>query len=250
MQSNIINMAGWRTFPVGTRHLDLVNGKMYGLAMPLLGNEEKLEKPMGQIIQTNAQFGNNTSHGEVHLETDFILFRGDFRLKIKFKDITSIKAIDGKLEISFPDGKVMFHLGEKAEKWADKIKNPKSVIDKLGVRASSRVAILGVQDKKFLNDLAKRTKLVIQGEVLKDLDFIFYSAESIKDLRKVSSLKKCLKKDGAIWVVSRKGKEANIKDIDVMGASKRAGLVDVKVVGFSDTHTALKLVIPRDQRNQ
>lgn len=204
---------------------------------------------MGQIIQTKAQFGNNNSQGEVHLETDSILFRGDFRLKIKFKDITSVKAIDGKLEISFPEGNAMFHLGEKAEKWADKIKNPKSVIDKLGVKSSSRVAILGVQDKKFLNDLSKRTKLIIQGVILKDLDFIFYSAENLKDLKKVSSLKKCLKKDGAIWVVSRKGKDANIKEIDVMGTSKKAGLVDIKVVSFSDTHTALKLVIPKDQRN-
>jgi len=204
---------------------------------------------MGQIIQTKAQFGNNNSQGEVHLETDSILFRGDFRLKIKFKDITSVKAIDGKLEISFPEGNAMFHLGEKAENWADKIKNPKSVIDKLGVKSSSRVAILGVQDKKFLNDLSKRTKLIIQGVILKDLDFIFYSAENLKDLKKVSSLKKCLKKDGAIWVVSRKGKDANIKEIDVMGTSKKAGLVDIKVVSFSDTHTALKLVIPKDQRN-
>ena len=205
---------------------------------------------MGQIIQGKAQFGNNNSQGEVHLETDSILFRGDFRLKIKFKDITSVKAIDGKLEIFFPEGNAMFHLGEKAEKWADKIKNPKSVIDKLGVKSSSRVAIIGVQDKEFLNDLSKRTKLVIPGEISKDVDFIFYSAENLKDLKEISSLKKSLKRDGAIWVISRKGKEANIKDIDVMVASKRAGLVDIKVVSFSDTHTALKLVIPKDQRDK
>ena len=88
---------------------------------------------MGQIIKTKAQFGNKASLGEAHLETDIILFRGDFRLKIYFKDISSVKADNGKLNISLPEGEVTLYLGEKAEVWADKIKNPKSIIDKLGV---------------------------------------------------------------------------------------------------------------------
>ena len=33
-----------------------------------------------------------------------------------------------------------------------------------------------------------------------------------------------------------------------MAASKKAGLVDVKVASFSPTHTALKLVIPVSRR--
>lgn len=196
---------------------------------------------MGQNTQTKAQFRNKTSYGEAHLETDSVLFRGDFRLKIKFSDISSIKATDGKLEIAFPEGEVVFHLGEKAETWADKIKHPKSVIDKLGVKPDSRVVVLGIQDKNFLNDLSKKTKLIIREEISKEVDFIFYSADSLKDLKKLSSLKTYLKKDGAIWVVSRKGKEATIKDIDVMDAAKKTELVDIKVVGFSPTHTALKL---------
>jgi hypothetical protein len=42
--------------------------------------------------------------------------------------------------------------------------------------------------------------------------------------------------------------EAKIKDVDVIAAAKAAGLVDNKVVSFSETHTALRLVIPVDQR--
>ena len=53
-----------------------------------------------------------------------------------------------------------------------------------------------------------------------------------------------IKPNGAIWVVSPKGKGAAIKDTDVMSAAKASGLVDTKVVSFSDTHTSLKLVIP------
>ncbi len=50
--------------------------------------------------------------------------------------------------------------------------------------------------------------------------------------------------NGAIWVVSRKGKAATLRDVDVIEAAKDARLVDNKVCSFSDTHTALRLVIP------
>jgi len=47
--------------------------------------------------------------------------------------------------------------------------------------------------------------------------------------------------------VSPKG-DRSIRDIDVIAAAKEAGLVDVKVARWSDTHTAAKLVIPRALR--
>jgi hypothetical protein len=63
-------------------------------------------------------------------------------------------------------------------------------------------------------------------------------------LQKLASLKTYIKLDGAIWAVSLKGKLAKIKDIQVIAAAKAAGLVDNKVVAFSETHTSLRLVIP------
>jgi hypothetical protein len=36
--------------------------------------------------------------------------------------------------------------------------------------------------------------------------------------------------------------------MDVLDVGKEAGLVDTKVVSFSQTHTAHKLVIPLDRR--
>ena len=49
-------------------------------------------------------------------------------------------------------------------------------------------------------------------------------------------------------VVDKEGKNANIKDVDVMHAARKVGLVDNKVVSFSKTHTALKLEVPKSQR--
>jgi len=124
----------------------------------------------------------------------------------------------------------------------------RQLIDKLGVKDGSRVSILGVEDNEFLAQLRSRTANIAIGKTQKDSDFIFYSADSSTQLKKLKSLKSFLKQNGGIWVVSLKGKLAQIRDIDVIEAAKGAGLVDNKVVGFSETHTSLKLVIPLARR--
>jgi hypothetical protein len=56
-----------------------------------------------------------------------------------------------------------------------------------------------------------------------------------------------LKPNGALWIVRPKGRP-EISERAVMAAGKAAGLVDVKVVSFSATHTAEKFVIPLAKR--
>jgi len=126
----------------------------------------------------------------------------------------------------------------------------KSVIDKLCVKSDSKVAVLGVKDGAFLRQLRERTADVSVGRLRIGLDLVFFGADSLAGLAKLERLKRSLKPSGAIWVVSLKGKAARIRDVDVIAAAKAAGLVDNKVVGFSDTHTSLRLVIPRDQRSK
>ena len=60
-------------------------------------------------------------------------------------------------------------------------------------------------------------------------------------------LKRSLKPNGALWVIRPKGR-ADISEAAVMAAGSAAGLVDVKVVRFSPTHTAEKFVIPLSKR--
>jgi hypothetical protein len=79
------------------------------------------------------------------------------------------------------------------------------------------------------------------------VDLVFYPAERRAALDRLSRLRLAIKPDGAIWVVRPKGRQA-ITESDVRAAGKRADLVDVKVVSFSDTHTAEKFVIPVSKR--
>ena len=122
------------------------------------------------------------------------------------------------------------------------------IIEKLGVRPGLRVALLGVTDGPFLAALAALTDDVTNGAPLPDTDLVFLAADSLEELAPLVDLRRSIKPAGAIWVVSRKGKAATLRDVDVMAMGRAAGLIDNKVVAFSDTHTSLRLVIPRNQR--
>ncbi len=77
-------------------------------------------------------------------------------------------------------------------------------------------------------------------ELAADLDLIFYGADSQAALVGVGALVPRLAPKGALWVVSLKGKAAQVKDVEVMAAAKAHGLVDTKVCAFSQTRTALR----------
>ena len=129
----------------------------------------------------------------------------------------------------------------------DDFVSTRPLIDKLGVKPLMRVSVLGVKDESFMALLRERTP-DISSKPRKDSDLIFYEANSEAELKKLGTLKAYLKKDGAIWVISLKGKLRRLKDVQVIEAAKAAGLVDNKVVSFSETHTSLRLVIPKALR--
>src|SRR6266478_7391190 len=104
---------------------------------------------MGQEKACRARLGKQKSEGTALLETSEILFRGEFRLKIPFSTIESVKAVDGELRLQTAEGLAVFHLGAAAEKWRDKILHPKSRIEKLGVKPGATVSLLGGFDAEF-----------------------------------------------------------------------------------------------------
>ena len=199
---------------------------------------------MGSESQCTVHFDGKRSEGKALLETDHLIFRGTIRLNIPRKAITKAEADAGTLRVTFPDGTAAFELGPSAAKWAEKIRNPPSLLDKLGVKPDMRVAVLGVDDDAFLEQLAEHTSDIARRTPKKDTDVIVFGANSVTDLSRLEKLRGYLTPAGAIWVVHTKGKGAAFKDVDVFAAAKQAGLVDVKVAAFSTTHTAEKLVVP------
>jgi hypothetical protein len=122
------------------------------------------------------------------------------------------------------------------------------LLDKLGIRPGMRVALIGIEDDTIRPLVRDRTSDITEGWPERDTDVVLLGADSADALAPLEELATRIRSNGAIWVVSRKGKAATLRDVQVIDAAKAAGLVDNKVASFSETHTALRLVIPLARR--
>ena len=191
---------------------------------------------MGKDAQVRASFAEGQDAGRLQYEAPRLLFRGTARRVFEGDTLKGVRAEAGDLVL--PDGS-RFTLGEKAAAtWADSILNPRSRLDKLGVKPGMRVAVVNVADETLTEELAARDAAPTTD--LANLDLLFYAADSLADLEALPKLIPTLGQKGALWIVSRKGKAAALKDVEVMAAARAVGLVDSKVVGFSQTLTALR----------
>ena len=123
----------------------------------------------------------------------------------------------------------------------------RALLDKLGVKPGNRICVLGIEDAAFLKDMATAAPDAARGKPQKESDLIFLAAEDLKSLARIKSLEPHMNRNGAIWVVYPKGQQ-HIREADVMAAGKSAGFTDNKICRFSDTHTALRFVIPVARR--
>jgi len=202
---------------------------------------------MGNEVKCTARVGKDVSEGKALLETSEILFRGGFRLKIPFASIKSVKAVDGELRLQTADGWAVFELGPTAEKWREKILHPKSRIEKIGVKPGAKISVFGNFAADFFEEVKPLAGSVTKDKVAAECDLVFFAADSLEELSSVAKIRKSLEGATGLWIVYPKGQES-ITENDVIAAGRKTGLKDVKVVGFSATHTALKFVIPLDRR--
>jgi hypothetical protein len=205
---------------------------------------------VGQEVKTTLRFDGRILEGTALLETDSLVFRGpNISLTVKFSEIFNVEASSGWLDLKTSRGLLLLELGVKAETWAEKIKNPKALVEKLGVDATKKVAIVGKLDADLRTDVEGTGAKVAKRATGKDFDIVFVAAQKKDDLAKLADIKAMIKDDGAIWIVYPKGSE-ELRERDVLIAGRTLTLTDNKVAKVSETLTAVKFVIPASQRKK
>ena len=207
---------------------------------------------MGLEAVCTATFGHEHGEGHARLETAELRFRGPFRLKIPFVAIRRAEAARGVLTVTFSGGVATFDLGKAAETWALKIRCPKPLIDKIGVKPRMRVALVGAyegaRDQAFWDALGHRATIRAGRSTRAKVEMVLCFAGTAAELDRLAALRDRIVDAGSIWVVYPKGVKV-IREIEVIAAGKRHGLVDVKIASFSESHSAMKLVIPVGKRS-
>jgi hypothetical protein len=200
---------------------------------------------MGSEATCRAELGGKAGSGTALLETDEVIFRGDFRAKVPLKSLKKVTVDGAWLVLESKDDVLRLELGSRAEAWAKRIRSPPTLLDKLGIAATTKLALLGTFDDAFQSELASRG--TNPGADAGSADVLLLLAETPKALAKLAGLRKKVRSEAAVWVVFRKGK-SEPGEADVLAAGRAAGFKDVKVARFSETHTALKMVVPKADR--
>ena len=205
---------------------------------------------MGLEADCTVRVGRKASSGKAQLESERLIFRGDFRLEIPFDAMRDVLVDDDALVVKTADQEARFELGAAAaDHWLRLVKEPKGLFEKLEVAADARVAVVDVSDSVFLTALRDRTAGVTEGRVPQGAPIIFFGAETRGALRKIQLVRQRMADSGVLWIIRPKGSRA-ISESDVLETLRAAGLADTKVVAFSKTHTAHKCVVPLELRGR
>ena len=116
------------------------------------------------------------------------------------------------------------------------------LLDKLGVKPGSRVAVVGLDDPSFLKLLRERTADVVTGQPRSPCDLVFIAVTKLSELTVLKEAKRWIEPNGAVWLIRPKGGRSELRDTDLIAAGLAAGLVDNKIASFSETHGAMRFV--------
>lgn len=198
---------------------------------------------MGAEANCRVRLNQSESLGKAHCGDGEIDFRGDFRFRWKWSELASVEASDGQLIVRKGTDEAQFELGEAAEKWLFAIRNPKSRLHKLGLKAGLAYQAWGEFDEAFPDEIVARAGTA--GSL--PLDIVFVRMDTVDELPKLLEARAAIAQNGMIWAVWPKGRK-EFREDDIRNYSLANGLVDVKVIKFSETLSALKLVIPVKDR--
>ena len=196
---------------------------------------------MGNEATVRAKVQGKLDQGHALLEVSEVVFRGTQRCVVRLEEVRATATVAGGwLKL---DRNLELELGpDLAEKWLEKIRNPRTVLQKLGVKRGQRVRLINLDEPELVAELIQAGALISDSDT--EADVFFFMVRDAADLKKLPKVTR----DEVLWVLRTKGRNATVGERETMAAGKAAGLVDVKVVGFSETLSAEKYVVPLKKR--
>ena len=184
---------------------------------------------MGLDARCQAVWGERSGGGRLQFEGEYLLFRGPFRVKIPVNEMLDARAESGWLVVAWGGEEIRFELGDAAARWADKIRNPPSLLDKLGVKAGTKVWVVGGFEPEFLAGLEQRGAVCSES----GWEVVFLRVETPGELDRVPP------KAAVVWTIYPKGRK-DLTEGMLRAHCRGLGYKDTKVARFSTTHTALR----------
>lgn len=197
---------------------------------------------MGREAKTAYRSGRDRAEVRAHLDSEALELTGGKKLKVPLADVR-IAAVEGDaLKIETKTEKFELALGAKeAAAWATKILNPPTLADKLGLKADTKVVIVGERIKEIDEAATKAERATtLTAAKAKAVTVVILTLAPETAEKQIAAAAKVLPKGTALWLVYTKGTKPNGDAIITL--ARRAGLKDTKVARISEIHTALRFI--------
>ncbi|MBK8101606.1 MAG: DUF3052 family protein [Planctomycetes bacterium] len=180
----------------------------------------------------------------VHLEPAAIVCRGDLKRQFALTALRDLAVAGARLSFAIGKERVEIELGKAAATWLDRIRNPRSRVQKLGVAAGMKVCVLGKADAEAIAEVAAVLNESPKMRLAVGTDIVLLFCAEPEDLTRLGAVEPKLADKGAVWVLWPKGRK-DFAHEHVVAAGKSAGLSITKSMGFSEVLTGLRLVRSR-----
>lgn len=207
---------------------------------------------MGQEIKTTLRMDGRILEGTAQLAGGALHFKGAaVTLQLPYGEIFSVEESAGWLDLKTSRGLLLLELGPKASRWAQKIKSPGAFLEKLGVDATKKVAVVGKLDPEVKEELDASGAKVAKRAGGKDFDVVFLAVSAKPDLEKLPSAREMIHDTGAVWVVYPKNVEEDVlRERDVIIAGRTLSLTDGKPLKLDEDLMAIRFVVPASARKR
>src|SRR5262249_38355906 len=156
---------------------------------------------VGREAVCTARFGGKTGEGKALLETGEVIFRGDFRVKVPLEDIREVAVKAGALTLTWPGGILSLTLGDAAAGWARASTNPRTVMEKRGVKPGLKTVIVGRFETAFRTEVMDALGVKPGVRPVPGCDLVFVLFVHPGDEAKLEDLVPAIAPDGGIWAV-------------------------------------------------
>lgn len=191
---------------------------------------------MGREAECLVEFGPARDEARVHLDTDQIQFRGGVKGVVRFAEMKDLAVRADALEARTPQGALRIHLGAvEARKWLEKIQHPPSLASKLGLKAGTRVVLVGREDAEIR---AVWTEAGCVESAPREAELAFVLVDSAPALAGLAKALQPLAKAVPVWLLRLKGKDAPVSEAAVRAEMQRLGYGAAKTARWSDERGA------------
>lgn len=200
---------------------------------------------MGREALCQAELAHEAGEVRALLEGHEIRLRGDIRATLALSDLRDLRIDGDVLHAQTPHGALGLHLGStEARRWLERIVSPPTLAEKLGITPGKPVHL--VNSPEAVASVLDGAGARIVG--LADAQLVFIAVATPKDLRSLDLLASRLPSGTQLWVLRTKGKEAGVKEADIMATLRTHGLAPSKTAAWSALYAADRYGRAREHR--